>query len=213
MCSVRPTASGETRTRTLVGLALFRGHRLGPAAALALLTAAIQGIGPRTIPVPALFSVVEVHTTIAVVCALGFALAITQPTFEPAPSIAATSARGWRLPRLVRLLATIVVAAVLVVLSAPPGASLVALGATLVLAAEGLLSARVLGSGLAWALPLAHLLAAMVFGSNGLGEVQPWAWFIDRETSPGEFVTAVGLTVAALLFWASADPQAPVDRS
>jgi len=88
--------------------------------------------------------------------------------------------------------------------TAPPGAALVAAGATLVLTAEGLLAARILGTGLAWSLPFAHLATAVIFGTTSQGEAQPWAWFIDPLTSSIELITAVLIATVGLAPWAMA---------
>ncbi len=197
----------ELLTRARVALAMARGHRTGPAAAILAAAGALHLLGPATIPLPAVFSLVDVRTTLAVLASLGFAIAATQLTSEPAAAQAATSPRGWIRLRLIRLTAGTALITVVAAVTAPPDAALVAAAATLVLTAEGLLAARMLGTGLAWSLPFAHLAAALIFGTTSQGAAQPWAWFIDPLASSIELIAALLIATMGLAAWAIA----PVD--
>lgn len=201
-------------------LAVAKGHHLDAAVALAAAAAAVQLVGPRVVPLPALFSSVAVYSSLVVFCALGFAAAAVQPTHEPAALIAATSTRGWVPVRLLRGLASALIACGLAAATAPSLAGVtvlgaddadnaaIALGATLALTAEGLLAARLVGPGLAWSFPAAHVLAALVFGRSPDGVAYPWAWFVDSDATGLELAGgAVGLAIA-LAYWATAPPGA-----
>jgi hypothetical protein len=154
------------------------------------------------VPVPAILSLVSVRTTLVVLCALAFTIAVTQLTYEPAAPIAATSVRGWPNLRLARLGVGTVACLVLAGVTAPSQARLVAINALLVLLAEGLLAARMLGTTLAWTLPTAHLTAALVFGYDAMGNTHQWAWFIDSRCTAGELLLAAAAACATTVWWA-----------
>ncbi|MCW2567348.1 MAG: hypothetical protein JWN54_1445 [Mycobacterium sp.] len=204
-------------------LAVARGHHVDTVVAIAAAAAALQLWGPRAIPLPALFSTVAVYASLVVFCALGFAVAAVQPTHEPAPLIAATSTRGWERVRLVRGLVSALLVCGLAAATAPTLAGVTVLGAgdannaaialdaTLALTAEAMVAARLLGPGLAWSVPSAHVLAALVFGRNADGAAYPWAWFADAHSTAPELVAGAAGLLLAIAYWAATPPRRAAD--
>lgn len=190
------------QARAHIAATVSRGYRVPQAIGLALVAALGQLFGPRRFPLPGIFPIVEVRTTVALLCALLFALALTQLASEPAPSVAATSPRGWTMMRFLRMLIAVICVVGISLATAPPGSAAVALSAVLLLSAEALIAAAIAGPGLAWSLPLAHLLAAMIFGVNAAGVPYQWAYFVDLYATRVEILTSTTVLAVALPLWA-----------
>ena len=193
--------------RQATGLAVARGHGLLPAGATLLAGAAVLFFGARTIPVPAILSVLEVRTALSTVACLFFALAALQTLTEPAPALAITSPRSWHKTRALRLSLAVLVC-ITTAIGVDAGHTSVKVAATvLLLTTEGTLVAALAGVRLAWILPVTHLLAALVFGFGALGQPRAWAFFVADTVPKLALAPLIMAYVATTVWWATRLPS------
>lgn len=180
-------------TRPLIVLA--RGHGLIIAAGVYAIALSSVAMFRSAIPLPQALSAVEVHGRFSLFAAFAMASGTLVATREPLREVAETSPRNWRHLRAIRLGLQTITASFTLALAVPSD-GLYAAGVTLTFIGEGLLGARFIGDELAWLLPLAHLAAAAVVGTNAMGEPSLWAWIIEPAWAPN--IAAVGASLATL---------------
>ncbi|WP_157621739.1 hypothetical protein [Serinicoccus hydrothermalis] len=143
----------------------------------------------------------------AILSGLVGAFAVTLLLKEPVtvlPWVGPRDIRIWRMLRVALLMASIVVAMVLLGGGQASGPVLVCL---LSLSGEALLAAAVLWEEIAWALPVIHAGMTLTFGTDVFGTPLSWAWILQREPTMGHVAFSTVLFAIGLLTWARRRPR------
>lgn len=179
--------------------AAARGYRLLPVAALVAVSVLALRVLPDVVALPEQLAQVPVDASVSLFGAVPVVVSLLLTLPEPAGRVTATSSRGWVTLRVARVVALLAYSLVVVALLAPtPGH---AMATTVGLLGEGLAAARVLGDGLAWTLPVAHVVVAAFVGTSQGGVAAPWAWILHQEISNEDVLIAVLTFVVGLVVW------------
>lgn len=179
---------------------IARGHGLTIAACIYAVTLFSVTMFRSAIPLPQALSAVEVHGRFSLFAAFAMASGTLVATREPVTEVAKTSPRNWRKLRALRLGLLTITASFSLALAAPSD-GVYAAGVTMTLIGEGLFAARFIGEELAWLLPLAHLTAAAVVGTNAMGEPSAWAWIIEPDWATRIAVIGASTAIIGTLAW------------
>lgn len=180
-------------------MAILKGYNCAIVLPLCCVTGAMLRVLPGHLSLPEMTTAETIAAPIGLFAALLVAICILTSTPEPVREIALSGAREWKGLRTRRLMLVAIGCSLPSVIVLPSQAG-VAISAVSAMTGEGLLLAAV-NARVAWLVPLAHLSAAAVFGTDGVGRISWWAWLIRPSPSLSDYALGLFLFAFGTRFW------------
>lgn len=184
---------------TLTWLSVLKGYRIGMSLSAATLIGVLLRLTPRHFTVPETNTLQTVVAPIDLLAGLAVAILSLLTAPEPAPQLSLTAPRDWQRLRIARLAGVCIWCCMCLIVAVPDQAA-VAVSTTAALTGEGLLVAAI-NSRVGWLAPIAHVGAAMVFGTSVRGKVQWWAWILQPSPSLGDVCLGLVMFYLAVRLW------------